>query len=111
MGTVQAARPAQTLYVTIRAYAGEPLPEFGAHDALVVFGGEQNARDDEKHPYLPALASLMRRFGDSDKAVLGICLGSQLLARAYGGTMMLFSSDLNGLGVMLDLPALKMSNL
>jgi len=33
------------------------------------------------------------------------------LARAYGGTMMLFSSDLNGLGVMLDLPALKMSNL
>lgn len=31
------------------------------------------------------------------------------LARAYGGTMTLFSSDLNGLGVMLDLPALKMS--
>lgn len=71
--------------VTIRAYAGETLPDFEAHDALVVFGGEQNARDDEKHPYLPELASLMRRFGDSGKAVLGICLGSQILARAYGG--------------------------
>ncbi|MGL4198983.1 MAG: type 1 glutamine amidotransferase [Allorhizobium sp.] len=71
--------------VTIRAYAGEALPDFGSHDALVVFGGEQNARDDDKHPYLPELASLMRRFGDSGKAVLGICLGSQLLARAYGG--------------------------
>jgi GMP synthase (glutamine-hydrolysing) len=71
--------------VTIRAYAGEPLPDFDAHDALVVFGGEQNARDDEKHPYLPQLANLMRRFGDSGKAVLGICLGSQILARAYGG--------------------------
>lgn len=70
--------------VTVRAYAGEALPDFGAHDALVVFGGEQNARDDEKHPYLPELASLMRRFGDSGKAVLGICLGGQLLARAYG---------------------------
>ncbi len=70
---------------TIRAYAGEPLPDLDAFDALVVFGGEQNARDDEKHPYLPELASLMRRFGDSAKAVLGICLGSQLLARAYGG--------------------------
>lgn len=69
---------------TIRAYAGEPLPDLDAFDALVVFGGEQNARDDEKHPYLPELASLMRRFGDSAKAVLGICLGSQLLARAYG---------------------------
>ena len=70
---------------TIQAFSGEPLPDFDAFDALVVFGGEQNARDDEKHPYLPELASLMRRFGDSGKAVLGICLGSQLLARAYGG--------------------------
>ena len=31
------------------------------------------------------------------------------LARAYGGTMTLFSSDLNGLGVALVLPTLKMS--
>ena len=31
------------------------------------------------------------------------------LARAYGGTMTLFSSDLKGLGVVLVLPALKMS--
>ncbi|KPF47453.1 type 1 glutamine amidotransferase [Rhizobium sp. AAP43] len=71
--------------VTIRAYAGEPLPTFEDYEALVVFGGEQNARDDDAHPYLPELAGLMRRFGDSGKAVLGICLGSQLLARAYGG--------------------------
>ncbi len=69
----------------IRAYAGEPLPAtIHGHDALVVFGGEQNARDDEKHAYLPALATLMRDFGDAGKAVLGICLGSQVLARAYG---------------------------
>ncbi|TPP09493.1 type 1 glutamine amidotransferase [Rhizobium glycinendophyticum] len=70
--------------VTIRAYAGEALPQLEDFDALVVFGGEQNARDDEKHPYLPHLADLMRRFGDSEKSLLGICLGSQLLARAYG---------------------------
>lgn len=69
----------------IRAYAGEPLPaSVDEHDALVVLGGEQNARDDERHPYLPALAALMREYADAGKAVLGICLGSQILARAYG---------------------------
>ncbi|QEE46072.1 type 1 glutamine amidotransferase [Rhizobium sp. WL3] len=90
VGIALAEAGAQT--VTIRAYSGEPLPDFDAHDALVVFGGEQNARDDEKHPHLPDLADLMRRFGDSGKAVLGICLGSQLLARAYGGENLIESA-------------------
>lgn len=54
------------------------------YDALVVLGGEQSAVDDEEHPYLPVLARLMREFGDAGKSVLGICLGSQVLARAYG---------------------------
>ncbi|MDA5631655.1 MULTISPECIES: type 1 glutamine amidotransferase [Rhizobium/Agrobacterium group] len=70
----------------IRAYAGEPLPTgAGEHDALIVLGGEQNALDDALYPYLPDLALLMKAFGDADKAVMGVCLGSQLLARAYGG--------------------------
>ncbi|TCL72039.1 type 1 glutamine amidotransferase [Rhizobium sp. BK251] len=59
------------------------------HDALVVLGGEQSALDDEAHPYLADLARLMRRFEEADKSVLGICLGSQLLARAYGAENLL----------------------
>ena len=69
-----------------RPHAGDAIPaDDTAHDAIVVMGGPQNALDDECHGYLPALAALMRRFGDADKSVLGVCLGSQLLARAYGG--------------------------
>lgn len=68
------------------AYRGEPLPtDDSDHKALIVLGGEQNALADDECPYFPELLELIRRFGDKDKAVLGICLGSQLVARAYGG--------------------------
>lgn len=71
-------------------YRGDPLPrDAGGHDALVVLGGAQSALDDEDHPYIPPLLSLMRDFGDSGRSVLGICLGSQLLARAYGASNLL----------------------
>jgi len=69
----------------VRAHRGEPLPDgHEGHDAIVVLGGGQNALADDDHPYLPALAGLMRAFADNGKSTLGICLGSQVLARAYG---------------------------
>jgi GMP synthase-like glutamine amidotransferase len=67
-----------------KPFADGRLPAPGSFDALVVFGGEQSARDDHSHPYLPALADLMQQTGAAGHAVLGICLGSQLLARGLG---------------------------
>ena len=59
-------------------WSGDTLPDStDGFDGIVVLGGEQSAVDDHIHPYLPDLAGLMKRFGDEDKAVLGICLGSQ----------------------------------
>lgn len=67
------------------AHLGEPLPAGAAgYDAIVVLGGGQNALDDASSPHFPELLTLMREFAGSDRALLGICLGSQLLARAYG---------------------------
>lgn len=66
------------------------LPETpDGHDALVVFGGEQSALDDHTHPYLLSLAKFMRDFGETGKPMLGICLGSQVLARAHGAENLL----------------------
>jgi GMP synthase (glutamine-hydrolysing) len=67
-----------------KPWTDQRLPLLPDADALVVFGGEQNARADATHPYLPALARLMAAYTDAGKPVLGICLGAQLLARAYG---------------------------
>ena len=69
-----------------RPFAGDALPELEDHDALIVFGGEQNALDDANHPYLPALAHRMRAFSEAGRATLGICLGCQILARGFGAT-------------------------
>jgi GMP synthase-like glutamine amidotransferase len=72
--------------VTIRAHHGEAFqPDARDHDALVVLGGAQNALDDAAHGYFPALLDTMRDFAHSGRAVLGVCLGAQLLARALGG--------------------------
>ncbi|WP_426239356.1 type 1 glutamine amidotransferase [Pararhizobium sp. DWP1-1-3] len=71
-------------------FTGQALPgDIDGHDALVVLGGEQSAVDDHIHPYLPELARLMRAFADAGRSVLGICLGSQLLARGHGGDNLL----------------------
>lgn len=67
-----------------KPWADDRLPTTGDADALVVFGGEQAATDDHTHPYLPRLADLMAAYTADGKPVLGICLGSQVLARAFG---------------------------
>jgi GMP synthase-like glutamine amidotransferase len=73
-----------------RAYAGDTLPEsHKAHDGLIVLGGSQSALDDDDSPWLPIAAALARDFGEADKAVLGICLGAQLVARGHGAENLL----------------------
>jgi GMP synthase-like glutamine amidotransferase len=68
-----------------RAFEGEPPPAgHDAHDALVILGGEQTAVDDADYPHLPAIADLSLGFGAAGKAVLGVCLGAQLVARGHG---------------------------
>jgi GMP synthase-like glutamine amidotransferase len=69
-----------------RAQHGDPLPDaVDGHDAIVVLGGGQNALADDECPWFPKLLDLLRDFERQDRAVLGICLGSQIMARAFGG--------------------------
>ncbi|RJF86868.1 type 1 glutamine amidotransferase [Oleomonas cavernae] len=62
-----------------------PLPADDAgYDGLMVLGGPMHAGNDRDYPALAQVAGLIRRFTAADKPVLGICLGAQLIARAFG---------------------------
>lgn len=73
-------------YVTIMPSEGDLLPEhIGSFDGIVILGGPQNAMQDDQFPHFIPLLKMMRAFDEAEKPVMGICLGAQLLARAWGG--------------------------
>ena len=64
---------------------GDRLPEpAGHHRAALVYGGAEDLSKDEDRPYLRAEIDWVGRWVATGKPFLGICLGSQILARALG---------------------------
>jgi GMP synthase (glutamine-hydrolysing) len=60
-------------------------PDVRRYDALVVLGGPMNVDQADRHPHLATEMQAIHAAVMSDKPVLGICLGAQLLAAAMGG--------------------------
>ena len=78
----------------IRANKGEPFPEdIETLGGVVSFGGPQSANDDYID-YVRAELDWMPRVMAAGVPLLGICLGSQMVARTLGATV---SPDPNGL--------------
>jgi GMP synthase-like glutamine amidotransferase len=67
-----------------RFHLGEKLPELDSFDWLMVMGGTMSTRDEERFPWLREEKRFLARAIRHGKAVLGICLGSQLVAEALG---------------------------
>jgi GMP synthase-like glutamine amidotransferase len=68
----------------IRLDKGETIPERPDYDLLLVMGGTMNVYQEGKYPWLIEETQVIRQAVDGGKAVLGICLGGQLLAKALG---------------------------
>jgi len=70
----------------IDTYTGCTLPPFDDYDALVVMGGPQQTDQELAYPWLKAEKNYIHRaIMEGAKPVLGICLGSQLIADVMGG--------------------------
>jgi GMP synthase-like glutamine amidotransferase len=67
-----------------RLFAGDPLPAPAAFDWLIVMGGPMGTCDEALYPWLLEEKRCIRAAIDAGRIVLGICLGSQLIANALG---------------------------
>ncbi len=79
----------ETTVDRVELHAGASFPDLESVDGVVALGGSMGSYQDDQYPYLTAEKAYLRRAVEQDLPVLGICLGSQLLADALGGRVYL----------------------
>lgn len=59
-------------------------PNLEGYDALIILGGPMNIGQERDYPHLNTEKEVIREAIDKGIAILGICLGAQLIASAMG---------------------------
>jgi len=65
-------------------YRGETLPDVSQFDFLIMMGGPQSPLELDQYPYLRDEIALTKQAIKQEKAVLGICLGAQIIGESLG---------------------------
>ena len=68
----------------VHLYAGEDCPNPETVDLLLILGGPMSVNDEGEFSWLRAEKAFIRQVIDRHRPVLGICLGSQLIASVLG---------------------------
>lgn len=72
----------------VRTFKGEPVPkEMGDGAGLIVMGGPMGVYEQNACPFLADEIHLIEKALSAQKPILGVCLGSQLLAAALGAAV------------------------
>lgn len=83
-GTLQNAFKSKNIKVEIvKTYKGDAVPQ-NLGDGLIVLGGPMGVYEEKKFPWMTSELNVIREFLKKGKPILGICLGSQMLAHAAG---------------------------
>lgn len=70
-------------YVNFERYP-DAEPSLEGYEGLIVLGGPMNVGEVEEYPFLETEVRLIKEAIERDFPILGVCLGSQLLAKALG---------------------------
>ena len=72
----------------VRVFDGRPVPtDMKGAGGLIVMGGVEAVYQLDRYPYLRAEMALIENALKAGRPVLGVCLGSQLLAAALGANV------------------------
>ena len=86
LGTIaEALEGAALAWQYVRIFDGHPIPaEMKGAGGLILMGGPQSVYDESDFPTLKAELNLIESALKENRPILGVCLGSQLLAAALG---------------------------
>lgn len=68
------------LLTSTKFYENPELPELVNIDWLIIMGGSMGVHDEKKYSWLAAEKQFIKQAIDAGKTIIGICLGSQLIA-------------------------------
>ncbi|NNM89199.1 MAG: C26 family cysteine hydrolase domain-containing family [Phycisphaerae bacterium] len=86
IGSIAAPLAAANVAVnTCEVFCQQSVPtEIGQYSGLILMGGPMSAYEQDHHPFIQPELALIQSTMAAGKPVLGICLGSQLIAAALG---------------------------
>ena len=70
-----------------RLYLGEKLPKTDEIDLLIIMGGPMSVHDEADYPWLVEEKQFIKQLIKQGCPILGICLGSQLIASVSGASV------------------------
>ncbi|MGI9472255.1 MAG: type 1 glutamine amidotransferase [Rubripirellula sp.] len=73
--------------VTVRIDRKDPIPKSVECDAMITLGGPYGLTAEKIPEWIADEQALIRKYVDQDRRVMGICLGSQILASALGANV------------------------